>query len=426
MNISKKLTYVTLLEVTFLLLTLFQVVKVDAVESNGTEKSLWFLSDVVMLDLSKYNVTLRKDDVTYPAEYAGVPREDLTYRLEINSIDLSADFVYLNQKFWRCQINLHGALPEDSMVYVQPLPADVVGLAKVVLENYQAYRDSSVYQPMRDLLASVDKTENVTVASGEYRLDISVIHSGHSVTFDWVVGEAGLEETALGLAFQDGALYVINDRMGVFNFSNAEVMVSEEEAIDIAIEEALSCSWTVIVEGSQQSVRAEGVAFVRPTTKLFLTVHSSRDPFTYYPFWSVNVWLGKVYLGGVSYVSVGLWADTGEVVYVKALGHGGGAPAGDSGGSDISSSAPSSSSPSSSSGTLSSSSDDSSLQDPLSAPDSEVPSSSDPSSESTQQSERAVTAFSTTLIIAAAVSSAVLICAGLLLYFNKFKKRNAP
>ena len=63
MNISKKLTYVTLLEVTFLLLTLFQVVKVDAVESNGTEKSLWFLSDVVMLDLSKYNVTLRKDDV---------------------------------------------------------------------------------------------------------------------------------------------------------------------------------------------------------------------------------------------------------------------------------------------------------------------------------------------------------------------------
>jgi hypothetical protein len=136
-----------------------------AVEVTAQEKTLAFLSDVVMIDLSKYNVTLRKDNMTYPAEYGGVPREDVTYRLQTDGIDLSADCVYLNQTFWRCQINLHGARPEDSMIYSQPLPADVVGLAKVVLGKYQAYTGSSRYQSMRDMLASVDKTENTSVRS---------------------------------------------------------------------------------------------------------------------------------------------------------------------------------------------------------------------------------------------------------------------
>ena len=41
-----------------------------------------------------------------------------------------------------------------------------------------------------------------------------------------------------------------------------------------------------------------------------------------YPCWIVDLPLGEFYAGGVSYIEVMLWADSGEVISVEALGGG--------------------------------------------------------------------------------------------------------
>ncbi|NLE05647.1 MAG: hypothetical protein GX638_12730 [Crenarchaeota archaeon] len=52
----------------------------------------------------------------------------------------------------------------------------------------------------------------------------------------------------------------------------------------------------------------------------------SRDDSTLYPFWRVELYLDKVYAGGVGSIAVGIWADTGEIRYCNALSYGGPVP----------------------------------------------------------------------------------------------------
>ena len=126
----------------------------------------------------------------------------------------------------------------------------------------------------------------------------------------------------LSISLHYGALYGLGDDYGLFKLSDAEVTVSQEEAIDIAVEHALNCSWNV----TGVSYMAESVPSELAMTQLFLTASLPRDPFMYYPFWRVDLWLGKTYPGGVNHIAVGIWADTGEVKYVTPLGGGGSIP----------------------------------------------------------------------------------------------------
>jgi hypothetical protein len=150
---------------------------------------------------------------------------------------------------------------------------------------------------------------------------MEITRSGRNVDFDWIVSEDSFEITMFGMAFENGALYVINDRSGLFTIGGAEVTVSEEEAIEIAMNNARDFYW---VTGEGISVKADSIPRELAMPELSWQHGMGRDPFTYYPYWHVDLWLDKTYPGGVSYISVGMWADTGEVVYVKALGGGGG------------------------------------------------------------------------------------------------------
>jgi hypothetical protein len=97
-----------------------------AAEPNGQEKALRFLSDMVMLDLSEYNLTLRSYDVTYPDEYGGsVAREDVTFRLQANDSHVTANCLFVNDTFTYCFFGWS----TGSLIYLQTPPTDVVDSA---------------------------------------------------------------------------------------------------------------------------------------------------------------------------------------------------------------------------------------------------------------------------------------------------------
>jgi hypothetical protein len=42
-----------------------------------------------------------------------------------------------------------------------------------------------------------------------------------------------------------------------------------------------------------------------------------------YPYWSIDLYLDKLYPGNVNRISLAIWADTGEVIYSAPLSFGG-------------------------------------------------------------------------------------------------------
>jgi hypothetical protein len=47
--------------------------------------------------------------------------------------------------------------------------------------------------------------------------------------------------------------------------------------------------------------------------------HPRTDLLTLVPYWYVTLYLDKEYPGGVNSISVGVWADTGEVANIQHL-----------------------------------------------------------------------------------------------------------
>jgi len=371
-----------------MLLPLLQTHNACAVDLTGKEKTLNFLSNVAMLDLSKYNVTLRSDDVTYPEAYGGVPEERVRYILQTNDSYLDATCFFVNAIFSHCLLSWRSGAP----IYVQPQPSNLVDIAKVVLERYQAYVGSLRYQPLRAMLDSVSKAENTIVTLDNWKLDVIV--NDRNTDFNWIYSSNGAERILLSINLQDGAIRTIGDSMGLFTVSDTELTVSSEEAISIAVNRAQNFSWRT-GNGTQVNL-IDPISEESATTQLFLTSRPPRDPFKLYSFWRVDLWLGKTYAGGVDHIAVGIWADTGEVSYIQELGGGLGGVS-----SDVP--AGSSSSPSQSSGASSSSS----MPDSASSPDSAAPPSQQPSDTSTPADSSTTENSSPTNQVPAAAFAAV-------------------
>jgi hypothetical protein len=115
-------------------------------------------------------------------------------------------------------------------------------------------------------------------------------------------------------------LHDLGGAWNILSVSNAEVVLSQKEAIGIAVNSVQNFSWRT-GDGVQINL-TDPISEESTITQFFLTSRPPRDPFTLYPFWRVDLWLGKTYAGGVDHIAVGIWADTGEVSYIKALGGG--------------------------------------------------------------------------------------------------------
>ncbi len=323
MGDSKKTIFAALMLAAVLMLPLLQVPSIFAVDLNGKEKTLAFLSDVALLDLTKYNITLRDYDVSYPPEYGGIAKEWVRYILETSDSKLDANIIFLNGTYgWSLLF-----WDKGSPIYIQPQPVSVIDSAKGVIERYQAYSGYSGFQEMRAMLDTINTVENTTVISQDQQIPAKVlvvgnlkleVIFGNTVSFLWTYTFTDFEMNALSIDFRKDALYGIDDRWRtVFTVGSTEATVTEEEAISIAMNRAQNFSY--VANGT--TVSGFTVRFANATLSM-----NARDPLTLYPFWRVDLWLDKYYPGGVSSIAVGIWADTGEVSYIQELSYGGGSP----------------------------------------------------------------------------------------------------
>jgi hypothetical protein len=71
----------------------------SAVDGSATNKALSFLSNVACFDLSKYDIQLQSNQVSYPQEYGGLPQERERYIFENNTSKVDATCVFVNGSY---------------------------------------------------------------------------------------------------------------------------------------------------------------------------------------------------------------------------------------------------------------------------------------------------------------------------------------
>jgi hypothetical protein len=300
---------------------LLQVPTAYSAEWSAPEKAMSFLTDVVRLDMTKYKATLVNHRVEYPSDLGGLAKEYVDYILESDESKLDVGCVFRNNTLDYC--NLY--VDKGSPLYVQPY-TNVLDETKGLLDRYQTYTGASHLQDlqvMRDMLDTVTEIKPMTSTVGNVKL---VISTGDYASFEWIYTSNGIDapRKRIGFYFKQGYFWSFKGTWNIYSIGSTDINVSKEEAIRIAREHAENYTlkiwtgnWTVM-----------NFTIVDEPLKAEFSMER-REPLTLYPFWHIQLYFDKAY-GTSNGIEVGIWADTGEVLFCQATGIAGGPPTGDS------------------------------------------------------------------------------------------------
>ncbi len=290
-------------------------------ESTAPEKVLTILENVVGLDMAKYSTDLEFYAQAPFLYFDVLPQEDVKYALESNESKLEVICAFVDEKLRSMSMYVTDGSPLTTQPTTSPLE-----MAKDFLDKYQTYSDASYYSTLRSMLDSVEADKNITKTSENIKLEVTV--TANRTDFRWKYTFNGVEATSkcVVLNFRQGFLKYFIDSWSFWTIGSTDLNVSEEEAIEIAMNAAENYSWNVSMGGDNPPVTVTefNVVGVSETTLdigNYPTKNESRDgdPLTLYPGWHVKLYFDKLYPGQVYGLNIGIWADTGEVNDIREL-----------------------------------------------------------------------------------------------------------
>jgi hypothetical protein len=290
-------------------------------ELTAPEKVLIILEEVVGLDMAKYSTELDFYAQAPFLYFDVLPQEDVKYILEANESKLEVICAFADQKLRSLSIYINDGLPITTQPATIPLE-----MAKDFLDKYPAYSEASYYSTMRSMLDNVEANKNTTKAVGDIKLEVTV--TANRTDFRWKYCFNGVEAASkcVVLNFKDGFLKYFIDTWSLYTIGSTDLIVSEEEAIEIAMNAAEAYSWNVSMGGDNPPVTVTefnimGVFETELSLGNYPTKDESRggNPLTLYPGWRVKLYFDKLYPGNVYGLSIGIWADTEKVNDISTL-----------------------------------------------------------------------------------------------------------
>lgn len=289
--------------------------------TESEEKAVAFIKNVLPIDSSQYNMTLRNYGVPklpdigyYKQSY--VEQEILTYSLESKDSTLDVICTFSNNVLIICSM-----YPVKGSVINDRQYPDLLDAVKGFLEKYQAYSKMDSTE-MISMLSNVDPAKNATITSGTLKLtvthqDLSGTWFGDTVDFRWVQTFNGCDYLAVDLVFRDGVFSNLIDHRQLYSIGNTAVNISKEQAVKIAMEYIKNYSYKI---AEDVWISNFNVAEDRTVANLVPTVRESN---VLYPYWSVTLYLNQTYPGSVTSLLLGIWADSGEVFFCHYQAYGG-------------------------------------------------------------------------------------------------------
>ncbi len=152
-------------------------------------------------------------------------------------------------------------------------------------------------------------------------MKLEVTQDSESTRFKWSQVYNGVDTTTFNIRFLNGVLRSFTNSLCLETIGGTDVNISETQAIKIAVERAKNFSWKAGTDPNNMTEVKDFTVLESPV-KAELSMQP-REGTTLCPYWMVDLYLDKVYPGGVSSIEVGLWADTGEIHLIQELSYGG-------------------------------------------------------------------------------------------------------
>jgi hypothetical protein len=279
---------------------------------NSAERALNIIRDVVQIDTTKYQTTLLRDTIENRSDLGGVVEEILHYSLTTSESKIDLVLRFRNNHFSLCQMTLiEGILPFDP-IYIQPQPTGVLEATRSLIERYKSISNDPYLEEMSSLLASADKANNEQTL-GNVKLKVTIDGDNAEVLLMYTANGFDYSAKNLRLVFYKNVLQELSDDWFLYNVSNTQVTVSRDQAIQIARNATKNFEWNA--NGVQVT---DFNVLATPVSAVFFP-HPRTDALTLVPYWYVTLYLDKEYPGGVNSITVGVWADTGEVANIQGL-----------------------------------------------------------------------------------------------------------
>ena len=332
-------------------------------ESPANAKLFDFLSNVVGLDLTKYAVVppsvvppgfegldplefykKLSEHVSTQLPSSNFTRDDLFGGLVEEEVQ-SFDFEYNNNKIHVMSIFYNGHMAhlsinsysQDDYVYSESPPTDVLSRAQSILQRYQTFasqhyaKDTSYLVPMQNILSSVDDLSPKEITEGN--VDFQVSKDGNNTRIQWIYTEGGVSmpRKRVYIKFSNNAFVSFWDTWGLYSVSGLSV-ISSEEAVQIALEAAQNCELHIFneVQNESQTVKVPDLSNAPYDVNMYMVPYRyqerdipskiARDTLTLYPYWQLHFYFNESIAGNVG-VQVGVWGDTGEIIYCSGFGY---------------------------------------------------------------------------------------------------------
>jgi hypothetical protein len=297
-----------------LFLSLFQAVQQSSVYAQSpvdNGKVLVFLKDVVGVDVDRYEVELISSTV-YDLYHQDMATETYSH--------LKVRISFVNETLRDFSLYVEAGVP----YYSKPLPSNVLEASKMFLERYQNFSGDAELTSMRNMLASVNVTKNSTKLEGNLKLEVSAV--SNRTYLEWIQSQNGVDFNSFTLGFENGVFTEFHDSRSYRMVGSAEVNISKEQAINMALKEANGLSYTY----NGKLVNNLTIVEDKINAELRANLRDMNKPTLFYPCWFIYLPLNDVYPGFIYYIEVKLWADSGEVISCKTMGYGGSIPDGSS------------------------------------------------------------------------------------------------
>ena len=284
-------------------LTIFLIPIALSLDVPESEKVLDFLEEVVMIDLTRYDVTFVPSDSHIHPGY---------FKFESSSSNFNVNYAFQDNELVYVELEMHEGTP----AYSEQFPNSIFETADLFLQKYLSFTGENLQQK-RDVLATITELEDTSITQEDMIFNFqygnsSKLHTTNSTTFEWINLIDGAPFTSISVSFQDGHFVHLYDSQRVPKIVSMEVTVSKEEAIAITKEAAEN--WSDFITVGEETVLVSNLTILDEPVYASLGFRSKEDISTLYPWWHVYVYADEEYPDIALGFMASIWADTGEII----------------------------------------------------------------------------------------------------------------
>ncbi len=322
---NKKLT--TAILIAFLALSLSEslpyCIASETESPADPEKVLTFLSDVVNLDLSKYEIHLNSFYTTNLSAISLIGEAGYVQTSGRYDLDY-LDFENHENSFLHCSFNFAGNTllscslyaTAGSPIYTKNPSANVADSAAAFMDKCEEFTGDRDIAKMRNMLVDIDPSKDSSKIDGNLKLEVS--SNGNTTLFFWKPTFNGVDYPGINVSFKNGHFSSFADSRSLNAIGDTTVNITGEQAVALALKRVETFSYRMD-DGEVVSNFSIVHDYIRaePFSK------SRGEDKSLYPIWVVYLPLSKPYPGFVGQIRVELWADSGEIISCVPLSGGG-------------------------------------------------------------------------------------------------------